>query len=85
MRTCYGGSYARAIHSSPTCRPWPLPATRWQAGWAAILAMVAPMLMHTYTDATAAGQTLIATQFATVLQVLWRAIWQFLDAIPLAA
>jgi hypothetical protein len=39
------------------------------------------MLMHAYTDATAAAQALIATQFATVLQVVWRAIWQFLDAI----
>jgi hypothetical protein len=44
-------------------------------------AMVPPMLMHAYTDAAAAGQALIATQFATVLQVVWRAIWQFLDAI----
>jgi hypothetical protein len=52
---------------------------------AAMLAMVAPMLMHNYTDATAAGQALIAAQFATVLQVVWRAIWQFLDAILLAA
>lgn len=43
------------------------------------------MLMHNYTDATAAGQALIAAQFATVLQVVWRAIWQFLDAILLAA
>src|SRR4029450_2771364 len=51
---------------------------------AAILAMVAPMLMHAYTDATAAGQALIAAQFAVVLQVVWRAIWQFLDAILLA-
>ena len=52
---------------------------------AAVLAMVAPMLMHNYTDATAAGQALIAAQFATVLQVVWRSIWQFLDAILLAA
>ena len=52
---------------------------------AAVLAMVAPMLMHNYTDATAAGQALIAAQFATVLEVVWRAIWQFLDAILLAA
>jgi hypothetical protein len=52
---------------------------------AAVLAMVAPMLMHTYTDTTAAGQALIAAQFATVLQVVWRSIWQFLDAILLAA
>jgi hypothetical protein len=47
--------------------------------------MVAPMLMHAYTDATAAGQALIAAQFATVFQVVKRAIWQFLDAILLAA
>jgi hypothetical protein len=52
---------------------------------AAVLAMVAPMLMHAYADATAAGRALIAAQFATVLQVVWRAIWQFLDAILLAA
>jgi hypothetical protein len=52
---------------------------------AAVVAMVVPMLMHDYTDATAAGQALIAAQFATVLQVVWRAIWQFLDAILLAA
>ena len=52
---------------------------------AAVLALVAPMLMHAYTDTTAAGQALIAAQFATVLQVVWRAIWQFLDAILLAA
>jgi hypothetical protein len=47
--------------------------------------MVAPMLMHNYTGATATGQALIAAQFATVLQVVWRGIWQFLDAILLAA
>jgi hypothetical protein len=52
---------------------------------AAILAMVAPMLMHAYTDAAVTGQALIAALFATVLQVVWRAIWQFLDAILLAA
>ena len=52
---------------------------------AAVLAMVAPMLMQAYTDATPAGQALIAAQFATVLQVVWRSIWQFLDAILLAA
>ena len=32
-------------------------------------AMVAPMSLHAYTDATAAGQALIAAQFATMLQV----------------
>ena len=30
-----------------------------------MLAMVAPMLMQAYTDAAAAGQALIASQFAT--------------------
>jgi hypothetical protein len=52
---------------------------------AAILAFVGPMLMHSYTETTPAGQALIAAQFATVLQVVWRSIWQFLDAILLAA
>ena len=52
---------------------------------AAVLAMTAPMLMLAYTDAAPAGQAVIAAQFATVLQVVWRAIWQFLDAIFLAA
>jgi hypothetical protein len=52
---------------------------------AAVLAVVAPMLMHNCTDATAAGQALIAAQFAVVLRVVWGAIWQFLDAILLAA
>jgi hypothetical protein len=52
---------------------------------AAILARVAPMLMHAYTNATTAGRAVIAAQFATVLEVVWRAIWQFLDAIVLGA
>jgi hypothetical protein len=52
---------------------------------AAVLAVVAPMLMHAYTNATAEGQALIAAQFATVLEVVWRAIWQFFDALLLAA
>ena len=52
---------------------------------AAVLTIVAPMLMHNYIDAAAAGQALIAAQFATVLQVVWCSIWQFLDAILLAA
>jgi hypothetical protein len=42
------------------------------------------MLMQAYSDA-AASQALIAVQFATVLQVVWRCIWQLLDAILLAA
>jgi hypothetical protein len=60
-----------------------LRAGRW--GSAAILAMVWPTWMHAYTDGAAVGQALIATQFATVLQVVWRAIRQFLDTILLAA
>ncbi len=45
---------------------------RWgKPAGAAVLGMVAPMLMHAYTDATAAGQALIATEFATVLLVVW--------------
>jgi hypothetical protein len=45
---------------------------------------VAPMLRHAYTDTTAAHKALIAAQFATALQLVWRAIWQFLDTILLA-
>jgi hypothetical protein len=52
---------------------------------AVVLAMVAPMLMNAYTDATAADQALIAAQFRTLLEVVWRSIWQFLDGILLAA
>ena len=52
---------------------------------AAVLAIVTPMLMHSYIDAAAAGQALIAAQFATVLQVVRRSIWHFPDAILLAA
>jgi hypothetical protein len=37
---------------------------------AAILATAAPILMHNYTDTTAAGEALIAVQFATVLEVV---------------
>jgi hypothetical protein len=43
------------------------------------------MLMHNYTGTAVAGQALIVAQFAIVLQVVWRSIWQFLDAILLAA
>jgi hypothetical protein len=49
---------------------------------AAVLAMVATMLMHAYNDATA-DQAVIAV--ATVLRVVWRALWQFLGAILLSS
>ena len=50
---------------------------------AAVLAMVGPMLMHNYTQA-AGDQALIAAQFAVLLELTWRAIWQMLDGILLA-
>jgi hypothetical protein len=52
---------------------------------AAVLAMVGPMLMHSYPEAAAENQALIAAQFAVVLELVWRAIWQLLDGILLAA
>jgi hypothetical protein len=52
---------------------------------AAVLAMVAPMLMHTYTEAATEDRTLIAAQFAVLLELVWRAIWQLLDGILLGA
>ena len=52
---------------------------------AAVLAMVAPMLMHDFSSGAAADQTVIAAQFKTLVEVVFRAIWQFLDAILLAA
>jgi hypothetical protein len=82
---CCGGSCARAILSSPILSTTAAVGYPLAGGvGVAVLAMVAPTLMHGYTDATAAGQALIAAQFAIVLQVVWRAIWQLLDAILLA-
>ena len=52
---------------------------------AAVLAMVGPMLMHGYTDAAAQDRALIATQFAVLFELVWRAIWQLLDGILMAA
>jgi hypothetical protein len=52
---------------------------------AAVLAMVGPMLMHDYMAAARAEQAVIAAQFEILFEVVWRAIWQFLDAILLAA
>jgi hypothetical protein len=55
------------------------------SGWFADDVRECSVVALHYADATAAAQALIAAQFATVLQVVWRAIWQFLDAILLAA
>ena len=52
---------------------------------AAVLAMVGPMLMHDYAEAATADQPLIAAQFAVLFELVWRAIWQMLDGILLAA
>jgi hypothetical protein len=51
---------------------------------AAVLAMVGPMLVHQYTEAAAAERALIAAQFAVLLELVFRAIWQLLDGILLA-
>ncbi len=53
---------------------------------AAVLAKVGPMLMTDYAAATSpSAQAIIAAQFAFLLEVVWRSIWQFLDGILLAA
>ena len=52
---------------------------------AATLAMVGPMLMHNHAVAAAEDQALIAAQFAVLFELVWRAIWQLLDGILLAA
>jgi hypothetical protein len=51
---------------------------------AVALAMVGPMLMYRYTEASAADQAVIAVQFAALLELVWRAIWQLLDGIFMA-
>ena len=52
---------------------------------AATLAMVGPMLMHNHAVAAAENRVLIAAQFAVLFELVWRAIWQLLDGILLAA
>jgi hypothetical protein len=52
---------------------------------AAALAMVGPMLMHNHAVAAAEDRALIAAQFAVLFELVWRAIWQLLDGILLAA
>jgi hypothetical protein len=50
---------------------------------AAALAMVGPMLMHDHAGASAAQQEIIAVQFAALIELVFRAIWQLLDGILL--
>lgn len=53
---------------------------------AAVLAKVGPMLMTNYaTAASASEEAIIAAQFAVLLEVVWRSIWQFLDGILIGA
>ena len=52
---------------------------------AAVLAVVGPMLMHNYTEAAPEDRGPIAAQFAVLFEVVFRAIWQLLDGILLAA
>jgi hypothetical protein len=48
---------------------------------AAVLAVFGSSLMHDYIDAAATEQVVIAAQFATLMAVVMRSIWQFLDGI----
>ena len=52
---------------------------------AAVLTMVGPMLMRDHAVAAAEDRAVIAAQFAVLFEVVWRAIWQLLDGILLAA
>jgi hypothetical protein len=52
---------------------------------AATLAVFGPMLMQDFTDAAASDRVVIAAQFATLMEVVMRSIWQFLDGILIGA
>lgn len=52
---------------------------------AAVLAMVGPMLISDYASASGSQQAMIGAQFAVLLEVVWRSIWQFLDGLLVAA
>ena len=52
---------------------------------AAVLAMVGPMLMDSHTEAAAEDRALIAAHVAVLVELVFRAIWQLLDGILLAA
>jgi hypothetical protein len=50
-------------------------------GRPSVSAVFGSSLMHDYTDATATEQVVIEAQFATLMAVVMRSIWQFLDGI----
>ena len=53
---------------------------------AAVLAMLGPMLMYDYAAASdLEQQALVAGQFALLLEVVWRSIWQLLDPVLVGA
>jgi hypothetical protein len=52
---------------------------------AAVLAVFGPMLMHDYAGAGPTDRVVITAQFATLIQVIMRSIWQFLDGILIGA
>lgn len=52
---------------------------------AAVLSMVGPMLMYDHLAAAPAEQPVIAKQFATLFEVVWRSLWQFLDPLLIGA
>ena len=52
---------------------------------AAVLAMIGPMLMLQYSEAATSERIVIAAQFGTLIEMVWRAIWQLLDGILVAA
>jgi hypothetical protein len=52
---------------------------------AAVLAVFGSSLMHDYIDATATEQVVITAQFTTLMEVVMRSIWQFLDGILIGA
>ncbi|MBA2633260.1 MAG: hypothetical protein H0U86_09730 [Chloroflexi bacterium] len=52
---------------------------------AAVLALVGPMLMLDHAGAAASDRAVIESQFAILFEVVWRSIWQLLDAILVGA
>jgi hypothetical protein len=52
---------------------------------AAVLALVGPMLIHAFSAATPASRDAFSADFALLLEVVWRSIWQLLDGLLLAA
>jgi hypothetical protein len=52
---------------------------------AAALALAGPMLMHDFSAGTLASRDAINADFALLLEVVWRSIWQLLDGVLLSA